>query len=83
MALPGSGSPPGAGAKVGWRCRRKRLPVGWWPWPTVSMAHRAPLPAVISAHRAAGHSFDRKHTLVAETWFGISRSKAKSHTKRP
>jgi hypothetical protein len=47
------------------------------------MAHRAPLPAVISAHRAAGHSFDRKHTLVAETWFGISRSKAKSHTKRP
>jgi integrase len=37
---------------------------------------------VINAHRAAGHAFDRKHTLVAETWSGISRTKAKTHTKR-
>lgn len=40
------------------------------------------LSAVVSAHRAAGHSFDRKHPLIAETWAGISRAKAKTHEKR-
>lgn len=40
------------------------------------------LSAVVSAHRAAGHSLDRKHPLIAETWAGISRAKAKTHEKR-
>lgn len=50
--------------------------------PRAAATINAYLSAVISAHRAAGHSFDRKHSLVAETWSGISRSKAKSHAKR-
>lgn len=40
------------------------------------------LSAVVSAHRAAGHSFDRKDPKIAETWAGISRAKAKTHEKR-
>lgn len=50
--------------------------------PRAASTINAYLCAIISAHRAAGHAFDRKHTLVAETWSGISRTKAKTHTKR-
>lgn len=50
--------------------------------PRAAATINAYLSAVISAHRAAGHAFDRKHTLIAETWSGISRAKAKSHSKR-
>jgi hypothetical protein len=35
--------------------------------PRAAATINAYLSAVISAHRAAGHSFDRKHRLVAET----------------
>jgi hypothetical protein len=35
------------------------------------------LSAVMQAHHTAGHPFDRKHPLVARTWQGISRKKAK------
>jgi integrase len=50
--------------------------------PRAASTINAYLCAIISAHRAAGHAFDRKHTLIAETWSGISRIKAKTHTKR-
>ena len=40
------------------------------------------LSAVISAHRAAGHVFDRRQGAVAEVWQGISRTKAKQDSKR-
>lgn len=50
--------------------------------PRAASTINAYLCAIISAHRAAGHVFDRKHRLVAETWSGISRTKAKIHTKR-
>jgi integrase len=50
--------------------------------PRAASTINAYLCAIISAHRAAGHAFDRKHRLVAETWSGISRTKAKTHTKR-
>jgi site-specific recombinase XerC len=40
------------------------------------------LSAVLLAHRTAGHSFDRKHPLIAETWRGISRSKAEKDDER-
>ncbi len=40
------------------------------------------LSAVLLAHRTAGHSFDRKHPLIAETWRGISRVKAKADVVR-
>ena len=40
------------------------------------------LSAVIHIHRAAGHSLDRKHPLIAETWAGISRTKAKTSPRR-
>ena len=35
------------------------------------------LSAVVWAHRKAGHALDRKHPLIAETWAGICRNKAK------
>lgn len=50
--------------------------------PRAAATINAYLCAIISAHRAAGHAFDRKHTLVAETWSGISRTKATTHAKR-
>ena len=34
------------------------------------------------AHRSAGHGLDRKHPLIAETWSGISRSRAKTEVER-
>lgn len=40
------------------------------------------LSAVIVAHRTAGHAFDRKHPLIAETWKGISNTKAKTEVDR-
>ena len=40
------------------------------------------LSAVLLAHRTAAHSFDRKHPLIAETWRGISRSKAEKDDER-
>ena len=40
------------------------------------------LSAVIHIHRAAGHSLDRKHPLISETWAGISRTKAKTRPRR-
>ena len=40
------------------------------------------LSAVLLAHRTAGHSFDRKHPLIAETWRGISRAKAEKDEER-
>lgn len=45
--------------------------------PRAAATINAYLWAVISAHRAAGHPFDRKHTFIAETWSGISRTKVK------
>jgi integrase len=38
--------------------------------------------AVVLAHHTAGHAFDRKHPLLAETWRGISRHKARTHPIR-
>ena len=38
--------------------------------------------AVVLAHHTAGHAFDRKHPLLAETWRGISRHKAKTRPVR-
>jgi integrase len=38
--------------------------------------------AVVLAHRTAGHALDRKHPVVAETWRGISRKKARTETLR-
>lgn len=40
------------------------------------------LSAVLLAHRTAGTPIDRKHPLIAETWRGISRVKAKSDVVR-
>jgi integrase len=40
------------------------------------------LSAVLVAQRAAGHSFDRKHPLIAGVWRGISNSKAKIEVER-
>ena len=40
------------------------------------------LSAVIFYHRDAGHPFDRKHRVIARTWAGISRTKAKTDTVR-
>lgn len=40
------------------------------------------LAAVMLAHRSAGHGLDRKHPLIAETWSGISRAKAKTEVER-
>lgn len=38
--------------------------------------------AVVLAHHTAGHALDRKHPVIAETWRGISRKKAKTETLR-
>jgi site-specific recombinase XerC len=35
------------------------------------------LSAVMQAHHTTNHPFDRKHPLIARTWKGISRKKAK------
>jgi integrase len=40
------------------------------------------LAAVTLAHRTAGHAFDRKHRVIAETWAGISRVKAMTEVER-
>jgi integrase len=40
------------------------------------------LSAVIVAQRTAGHSFDRKHPLIGETWKGIRNVKAKTEMVR-
>lgn len=40
------------------------------------------LSAVVSAHRAAGHSLDRKAELIAKAWAGISRTKAKAQQEK-
>jgi hypothetical protein len=40
------------------------------------------LSAVLIAQRAAGHALDRKHSLIAGVWRGISNSKAKSEVER-
>jgi integrase len=40
------------------------------------------LAAVTVAHRTAGHASDRKHPIVAETWRGISNTKAKTEVDR-
>jgi integrase len=40
------------------------------------------LSAVLLAHRTAGVPLDRKHPVIAETWRGISRVKARSETVR-
>jgi integrase len=40
------------------------------------------LSAVIIYHRNAGYPFDRKHPVIARTWAGISRIKAKTDTVR-
>ena len=40
------------------------------------------LSAVVWAHRKAGHALDRKHPLIAETWAGICRNKAKAGAAR-
>jgi integrase len=40
------------------------------------------LAAVMLAHRSAGYGLDRKHPLIAETWSGISRVKAKQEVER-
>ena len=40
------------------------------------------LSAVIFYHRNAGYPFDRKHPVIARTWAGISRTKAKTETVR-
>jgi integrase len=40
------------------------------------------LAAVTLAHRTAGHAFDRKHRVIAETWAGISRVKAMVEVER-
>ncbi len=50
--------------------------------PRAAATINAYLSAVISAHRAAGHVFDRKQAVIAETWAGISRVKAKQSSKR-
>ena len=34
------------------------------------------------AHHTAGHALDRKHPVIAETWRGISRQKARTETIR-
>jgi site-specific recombinase XerC len=36
------------------------------------------LSAVVLAHHTAGHALDRKHPIIAATWQGISRTKAKA-----
>lgn len=44
------------------------------------------LSAVLLAHSTAGHPLDRKHPLIAETWRGISRVKARTeivHKAKP
>ena len=38
--------------------------------------------AVVLAHHTAGHAFDRKHPLLAETWRGISPHKARTRPLR-
>jgi integrase len=38
--------------------------------------------AVVLAHHTAGHALDRKHPVIAETWRGISRKKARTETLR-
>jgi integrase len=45
---------------------------------TVNLA----LCAVVLAHHTAGHALDRKHPVIAETWRGISRKKARTETVR-
>lgn len=40
------------------------------------------LSAVLLAHRTAGYPLDRKHPLIAETWRGISRVKARTDAVR-
>jgi site-specific recombinase XerC len=40
------------------------------------------LAAVTLAHRTAGHTFDRKHWVIAMTWSGISRVKAMTEVER-
>jgi len=40
------------------------------------------LSAVVLAHHTAGHPLDRKHPVIAETWRGISRTKARTETLR-
>jgi integrase len=40
------------------------------------------LAAVTLAHRTAGHTFDRKHRVIAMTWSGISRVKAMTEVER-
>ena len=40
------------------------------------------LSAVVLAHHTAGYPLDRKHPRIAAMWQGISRTKAKGHTKR-
>ena len=40
------------------------------------------LSAVIVAQRAAGHAFDRKHSLIANVWKGICNTKAKTEMVR-
>jgi integrase len=40
------------------------------------------LSAVITAQRTAGHEFDRSNAILAETWRGISRSKAREGVER-
>ena len=38
--------------------------------------------AITLAHRNAGHTFDRKHRVIAMTWSGISRVKAMTEVER-
>ena len=38
--------------------------------------------AIGLAHHTARHPFDRKHPIIAETWRGISRTKARTETPR-
>jgi integrase len=40
------------------------------------------LSAVVLAHHTAGHPLDRKHPVIAETWRGISRTKARTEVLR-
>jgi integrase len=40
------------------------------------------LSAIVLAHHTAHHPFDRKHPIIAETWRGISRTKARTETVR-
>jgi len=67
----------------------------WLSSLATGLGHRKPLArssinqalsAVLLAHTTAGHSLDRKHPLIAETWRGISRVKARTervHKAKP